>query len=68
MSNKQRQATITVRGLSYAEYRRLERRINLGELTWKQAEDLGLCLEKATSGRKRIPLGKPQPKTKPKKK
>lgn len=62
MRNKPKQKAqknIRVRGLTYAEYRRLERRINLGELTWEQAEKLGLCLPKATSGRKRKKLGKP---------
>jgi hypothetical protein len=56
-----------VRGLLWSEYRRLERRITLGELTWTQAEELGLCLPRAKSGRKRIALASPsQPTKKPK--
>jgi hypothetical protein len=66
MPNKTKSPTTkkvaTVRGLTYAEYRRIERRVNLGELTWEQAEQLGLCLPKQTSGRKRKQLGTPKKK------
>lgn len=38
------------RGLTWAGYRRLWRRIKLGELTWEDAERLKLCKPRGKSG------------------
>lgn len=45
------------RGLTAADYHRLRRRILDGELTWQEAEKLGLCLPRHE---KRKPLGIPR--------
>lgn len=55
---KKRKQKPTIRGLTIAEYHRLFRRIRAGEMTWEQAEGLGLCLPDVRDVRK--PLGRPR--------
>ena len=48
-----------IRGLTRAEYQRLRRRVVAGATTWEKAIEAGLCTEKAKTGPKPRPLGKP---------
>lgn len=54
--NNKRNQTIS-RGLTAADYHRLRRRILDGEMTWADAEKLGLCLPRKPA---RKPLGRPR--------